>query len=206
MWGGGALTFREFVMHEPLPLASIHEALLGFLRGRDDAALFGAQAVNAYVDEPRMTQDVDILSVRAADLAEEIRTFLVKRFRIAARVRRVRGGLGYRIYQVHRPRNRHLADVRSVETLPPVRRIGNIRVLAPADLIAMKVVAYANRQGQPKSGTDWRDLAMLLLAFPELKESDGEVRARLRAAGADSAALAAWRHLASQAIRPEAEW
>ena len=34
--------------------------------GRDDAAVFGAQAVNAYVDQPRMTQDVDILSPRAA--------------------------------------------------------------------------------------------------------------------------------------------
>ena len=62
----GALTFREFMMREPLPLATIHEAVLEFLRGRDDVVLFDAQAVNAYVDEPRMTQDVDLLAVRAA--------------------------------------------------------------------------------------------------------------------------------------------
>ena len=59
MFGDGALTFREFAMGERLPLATIQDAMLEFLRGRDDAALFGAQAVNAYVDEPRMTQDVD---------------------------------------------------------------------------------------------------------------------------------------------------
>src|SRR5215831_1469772 len=64
MFGDGSLTFREFAMREPLPLATIHDAVLDFLRGRDDAVLYGAQAVNAYVDEPRMTQDVDIASPR----------------------------------------------------------------------------------------------------------------------------------------------
>ena len=49
MFGDGALTFQEFIMREPLPLSTIHEAVLEFLRGRDDAVLFGAQAVNAYV-------------------------------------------------------------------------------------------------------------------------------------------------------------
>jgi hypothetical protein len=53
MFGDGALTFREFVMGEPLPLATIHDAVLDFLRGREDAAMFGAQAVNAYIDEAR---------------------------------------------------------------------------------------------------------------------------------------------------------
>ena len=66
MFGDGSLTFREFIMHEPLPLATIHDAVLAFLRGRTDAVLFGAHAVNAYVQEPRMTQGVDILSPRAA--------------------------------------------------------------------------------------------------------------------------------------------
>ncbi len=73
MFGDGALTFAEFAMHEPVPLAIVHDAVLEFLREMDDAVLFGAQAVNAYVDEPRMTQDVDIVSTRAAELAEELR-------------------------------------------------------------------------------------------------------------------------------------
>jgi hypothetical protein len=53
MFGDGPLLFREFVMQEPLPLAIVHTAVLEFLRGKDDAVLFGAQAVNAYVDEAR---------------------------------------------------------------------------------------------------------------------------------------------------------
>ena len=60
-------------MREPLPLATIHEALLDFLRGRKDAVLFGAIAVNAYVSEPRMTQDIDLLSTDAKNLADEYR-------------------------------------------------------------------------------------------------------------------------------------
>ena len=43
---------------ERLPLAQIQDAVLQFLAGRDDVAVFGAQAVSAYVDEPRMTQDI----------------------------------------------------------------------------------------------------------------------------------------------------
>src|SRR5207302_6950360 len=85
MFGDGSLTFREFAMGEPLPLATIQDAVLEFLRGRDDAVLFGAQAVNAYVDQSRMTQDVDIASTRAEELVQEIRTFLNHRFHIDVR-------------------------------------------------------------------------------------------------------------------------
>jgi hypothetical protein len=65
MFGADVLTFREFMMGEPLPLATLHNAVLEFLQGRDDVVLFGAQAVNAYVQEPRMTQDLDLLSTHA---------------------------------------------------------------------------------------------------------------------------------------------
>lgn len=53
MFNAGTLTFEEFAMREPLPLATIHDAVLEFLRGRDDAVVFGAQAVNAHVGEAR---------------------------------------------------------------------------------------------------------------------------------------------------------
>src|SRR5437762_4039269 len=102
---------REFAMREPLPLAKIQEAILEFLRHRDDAVLFGAQAVNAYVDDPRMTQDIDILSPRAAELAEELRSHLGRTFGIAVRVRVVAEGKGFRVFQLREPKNRHLADV-----------------------------------------------------------------------------------------------
>ena len=56
MLNAEVLTFQEFVTHEPLPLSKIQGAVLEFLQGRDDAVLFGAQAVNAYVSEPRATK------------------------------------------------------------------------------------------------------------------------------------------------------
>jgi hypothetical protein len=205
MLGDGALTFREFAVREPHPLAAIHAAVLEVLRGRTDVALFGAQAVNAYVDEARMTQDVDVLSPRAAELAQELRDHLSARFHIAVRVRELSEGAGYRLYQVRKPKNRHLVDIRPVSTLPPTQRVAGVLVIAPAELIASKVIAFQRRRGRPKSGTDWRDLAMLLLTFPELKKEKGPVRDRLAAAGVDMAVLETWSRLAVQEILPEDE-
>ena len=203
MFNTGTLTFREFMMREPLPLATIQNAVLEFLRQRDDAVVFGAQAVNAYVDEPRMTQDIDLLSTRAAELAQELREHLAQKFHAAIRVREIGEGRGYRLFQVQKSGNRHLVDIRPVATLPPAQRIEDVLVIAPADLIAGKVIAYHQRRGKPKSGTDWRDLAMLLLKFPELKSEQGFVADRLQASGATAEILAVWKELAAQEIQPE---
>lgn len=204
MFGDGPLTFREAMMREPLPLATIHDAILfEFLADRDDAVLYGAQAVNAYVDEPRMTQDVDIASPRAEELAEELRSFLNKRFHIAVRVRSVREGIGYSVYQVQTPKNRHLADVRPLDVLPPCQRVEKVLVVTPSELIAGKVLAWRRRQGKPKAGSDWRDLAALLLTFPELKTEEGPVADRLRDAGAPEEVMQAWKELVAQEITPE---
>ncbi len=205
MFGDGSLAFREFMTREPVPLATIHDAVLEFLRGRDDAVLYGAQAVNAYVKEARMTQDVDIASNRAEELAEELRTFLNERFPIAVRVRRVREGIGYRLYQVRKPENRHLVDIRPVAELPPTKRVRKVLVVTPPELIAGKVAAWVKRRHKPKAGTDWRDLAMLLLTFPELKTEEGPVMERLQAAGSSADAVAAWKDLVAQEILPEDE-
>lgn len=205
MLNAGILTFREFVMGERLPLAEMHHAVLEFLQGRDDAVVFGAQAVNAYVSEPRMTQDIDLLSMRAAALAEELRKHLSDKFRVAVRLRDLGEGRGFRVHQVQKSGNRHLVEVRSVASMPSARRIENILVIAPADLVASKVFAYCKRRGRPKAGTDWRDVAMLLLAFPDLKTQEGEVLDKLTAAGAAPEVLATWRELVAQDIRPEPE-
>jgi hypothetical protein len=203
MFGDGSLTFREFVMREPLPLATIHDAVLEFLRGRTDAVLFGAHAVNAYVDEARMTQDVDILSPRAAEFAEELRAYLSQRFHIAVWIRTVAGGLGHRLYQVRKPENRHLVDVRSVDSLPSHEVVENILVTPPADLVCQKVVSLVSRSGTAKSLTDLADISRLLLTFPELKTIEGPVADRLRAMGATGPVLDAWREIASQEILAE---
>lgn len=190
-------------MSESLPLATIQEAVLEFLRGRNDAVIFGAQAVNAYVSEPRMSQDIDLLSPRAAELAEELRTYLSDKFHIAVRIREVADRRGYRLYQIQKPSNRHLVDIRLVDNLPPSRRIAEVLVASPEELIALKVIAYHQRRGQPKSGTDWRDVAMLLLTFPELKVENGPVAKRLRAAQAGEEVMKLWNELLHLDIQPE---
>jgi hypothetical protein len=199
------LTFQEFAMHESLPLATIQQAVLEFLRNRDDVAVFGAQAVNAYVAEPRMTQDIGILSTRAYQFAEEFRHHLAQQFHIAVRVRQVVEGRGLRLFQVRKSGNRHLVDVRAIERLPNTRRIAGVLVIAPADLIASKVISFHQRRGKPKSGTDWRDLAMLLITFPELKHKHGLVAEQLQVAGAAPEVLAVWSDLVTQELQSEDE-
>lgn len=199
------LTFREIVMNDPLPKGTIQQAVINFLDGRDDAALFGAMAVNAYVDERRMTEDVDIISPRAKQLAEELKEHLSQLFGIAVRIRTVGEGAGYRLYQLAKPKNRHLVDLRSVESLPATQRIDGVLVLTPVNIIAGKVVAYHRRKGKPKAGTDWRDLAHLLLTFPELKTVEGQVKERLEALEARPDVLAIWQQLVAEEILPEEE-
>src|ERR1044072_5059042 len=129
MLNAGVLTFQEFAMREPLPLATVHEAVLEFVRGRDDVVVFGATAVNAYVSEPRMTQDIDLMSTRAAELAEELREYLNERFKIAVRVRLIGGGKVYRVFQIRKEGNRHLVDVRPVTKLPNAELIEGVQVI-----------------------------------------------------------------------------
>jgi hypothetical protein len=200
MLNAGVLTFGEFAMREQLPLASIHAAVLEFLRGREDAVLFGAQAVNAYVAEPRMSQDIDLVSTRAVELAEELREHLSERFHIAIRVRAIGDGKGYRLFQIQKPRNRHLVDLQTVKSLPHAERIEDVLVTSPPDLIAQKVISYHARRGQPKAGTDWRDLAMLLLTFPELKKERGAVSKALMSMDASEEVISAWSELVAQEI------
>jgi Nucleotidyl transferase AbiEii toxin, Type IV TA system len=205
MMNAGVLTFNEFAMREPLPLATVQEAVLEFLRGRDDVVVFGAAAVNAYVPEPRMTQDIDLMSPRAAELAEELRQYLSERFHVAIRVRTIGEGKGYRVFQVQKGGNRHLVDVRSVTTLPESQRIEDILVVSPTALIALKVTSYHARRGNPKAFSDRRDLAMLLLAFPDLKKASGTVESALKSIGATEEVLNSWREIAAEEIRPPSE-
>ncbi|MDX2041799.1 MAG: nucleotidyl transferase AbiEii/AbiGii toxin family protein [Acidobacteriota bacterium] len=192
-------------MKEALPLATIQNAVIDFLRGRDDVALFGAQAVNVYVNEPRATQDVDLMSTRAADLAEELRDHLSRLFHVAVRVREIKDGLGYRIFQLQKTGNRHLVDVRSVASLPPIQIIEDIQVLPPAELIASKVISHHQRRGKSKSWTDRRDLVVLLLAFPDLKSDPNPVKECLLKAQANPEVLRLWHELATQELEPETD-
>lgn len=201
MLNAGVLTFQEYAMREPLPLATIHEALLDFLSGRKDAVLFGAIAVNAYVSEPRMTQDIDLLSTDAKSLAEELKSFLSEKFHIAVRIREIRDK-GLRIYQVRKEGNRHLIDIRPVNEFPETEIVENIQVLSPIELIVSKIISFQSRYGKPKSWTDRRDLAVLLLRFPELKE---KVSAVLKEKKVSKAVLETWSEIENQDFQIEDE-
>ena len=200
MLNAGVLTFQEFALREPLPLATVHDAVLEFLRGRTDVVVFGATAVNAYVPEPRMTQDIDLMSPRAAELAEELREYLGERFKIAVRVRVIGGGKGYRVFQLRKEGNRHLVDLRPVTTLPASQSVEGVLVVSPAELIALKVASYHMRKGKAKAFLDRRDLAMLFFAFPDLKNETGSVESSLRSLGVSEEVMSSWRELVAEKI------
>lgn len=202
MINADVLTFQEFAMRETLPLSKIQETILEFLQGRKDVVLFGAQAVNAYVSVPRMTQTVDLLSNRTDELAEELREFLSEQFHIAVRVREVADGKGFRVYQIRSEGNRHLVDLRMISEFPATETIENILVLSPVKLIASKVISFHSRKGKPKAGTDYRDLGMLLLRFPELKEKVSE---SLQSKNVGRAVLETWAEVANQDFQLEDE-
>ena len=96
-------------------------------------------------------------------------------------------------------------NVRLVEKLPPVERVSELLVVPPAVLIANKVIVREHRRDTPKSGTDWRDLAMLLLTFPEPRAIRGRCETDWRPAGATPAALEAWKGLVVMCILAEDE-
>ena len=189
--------------HEEVPLAAIFREVLEFLGGRTDVILFGAHAVNAYCDPERMTQDVDLLSLRASELAEQLRELLAERLHIAVHVREVIPGRGFRIYQVRKPSNRHLVDVRQTDTLPSSQQFASVWVIAPPELIAMKVISLVQRAGRPKAGTDLVDVQRLLLTFPDLQVAEGQVADRLRQMSASESVLSRWRELAQTPIEPD---
>jgi hypothetical protein len=139
-----------------------------------------------------MTPKIDVLCSDAAGLAEDLRALVAERSHVATRIREVVPG-GFHVYQLRRPKNRHLVDIRQVSKLPPFREIGHVRIVEPVELAAMKAIAIAARKGQEKGLSDQLDLHRLLRAFPDLRDETGPVPARLAALGADAAALMAWR-------------
>lgn len=76
-------------------------------------------------------------------------------------------------------------------------------MIAPPELVAMKVVSLVRRGGRPKAGTDLVDVQRLLLTFPDLKTEEGVVIDRLRDMRAPSEVLTRWREIAQAPIEPE---
>src|SRR5204862_495453 len=100
----------------------------------------------------------DIMSPRAEELAEELRAYLNMKFHIAVRVRSVRDGIGFRVYQLRKPKNRHLIDVRPVAVLPPHQLVEEVPVLTPPVLAGSKVLSMVNRANTVEGTFDRGDL------------------------------------------------
>jgi len=179
--------------HEELPLSTVFREVFLYLAKRDDAVLFGAQAVNAYCEPTRFTEDVDVFSTNAKGLAEDLRAHLNARFHAAIRVREVAEGMGFRVYQSRKPKPRHLVDVRHIDRLPESRIVEGVRVVAPVQLVAQKTLSTVERRGREKGLSDRLDLVRLLRTFPDLRTDEGAVAACLRAMHVNDVVLDAWR-------------
>lgn len=198
------LPMRESMTSKHVPLADIARAVGAFLSGRSDAVVFGAHAVNAYVSEPRMTADIDVLSTDAEALAKELRDHLATSFHIAVRVRAMtKKGAGFRVYQLSKPKNRSLIDVRQEASLPSSVSKHGVRFVEPATLLAMKVTSYVARRNQIKGDTDRVDVRRLLAAFPELRKKQGKVTKKLLSEGASDAVLEAWHSFVDERLDPD---
>ncbi len=198
--GDVPLTFREFAMAERAPLSDIVREVFQFLReNKEHVVLFGAHAVNLYATPPRMTEDVDVMTdLDAERVAEEIKSRLSKRFHIAVRVRRATD-VGFRVYQLQEPKNRHLVDVRSMNEDVAVREVSGVRVVEIADLVAMKVASYSSRSNKPKGLTDRVDLERLLNSHPELRQVGAAVEDALVRLG-HPGLIGAWQSILSNPL------
>lgn len=195
------MTALEYLMGEPLPLHRVQEAIIDFCRGRRDVVVYGAQAVNLHVAEPRMSQDVDILTPRPREVAQALAERLHDEFGVAVRVREVKPDTGFRVYQQRREGSRHLADVRlsEIDLSDTVERDGVLFASLPL-LVAMKVHAWSRRRLAPKGGTDIADLRRLLLARPDLRHDDAQVLESIEKIGGDEATRAAWQEVLSAPV------
>ena len=71
----------------------------------------------------------------------------------------------------------------------------------PAELVALKAIAVAERKGHEKALSDRLDLHRLLRTFPELRAEDGLVPIRLSILGARGDALLAWQEVARDPLK-----
>jgi hypothetical protein len=192
------VTFKEAMAQEKPTLAEVFEVILTHLRGRKDVAVFGAYAVNAYVEPPRMTADIDIMSTDADALLSSLCDLLRERFHIAVRVRSVANGRGFRIYQLRKDQNRHLVDVRSVDALPTSQEIDGVMVVRPEDLVILKLQGLVARRNTDKGLSDRLDLHRMLLTYPEYRATSGPIFKRLHDATPE--VRAAWVEILAERI------
>ena len=78
-------------------------------------------------------------------------------------------------------------------------------MVAPPELLAMKVISMSARPGTPKGLTDEADILRLLLVFPEQKVAAGAVANALSSLNADEQAINVWQEFVVRDIQPETD-
>lgn len=199
-------TAAEYHMREASPLFRIQEAIFEFCRDQPDVAIFGAQAVNFYVKQPRMSQDVDLLCTRPGVVAADLARSLGELFHIATRVRELASGKAYRVFQIRSEGNRHLADLRLAEfPLTDLVERDGIRYVSLPVLAALKTCALVKRRQAPKGATDLADLRRILLAHPELRQDQAGVAEAIRVVGGGQEEITQWTALLAEALVSDEE-
>jgi len=143
--------------------------VLEFLRGPRRPLFFLERRLLTPTSPSAHESGHDLVSTRAAELARSCREHLANVSMLPFACERLAKTKDIASFKF-RNRNRHLVDLRKVESLPHAERIEDVLVNLSADLIAQKVISYHGRRGQPKAGTDWRDLAMLLFDADAFKD------------------------------------
>ena len=192
------VTIQEVMAHEKPSLTEIIAVVLEYLHDRKDVVVVGAHAVNEYVNAPRATADIDVVSTDADHLVQELCKRIHDKLYIAARVRQKVNGLGFRIYRLREGDNQHLVDVRAVDALPSSHPIDGVLVVNPEDLVVMKLVSFVDRRNTPKGISDRLDLHRLLLTYPEYRAPNSPIEQRLY--GADPKVVAAWDEILAERI------
>lgn len=154
------MTVRDF--NKPfLLLENVQKFLLNYIFGRKDIVLFGAHAVNVYVDteDIRYTSDIDLLSVEPKELASEIAEAIKEKFNIKVKI--VNERFFYSIWD--KTNKRKLADITFTSELPAFIKVNGIQVLTLQQLIEKKKAAIACPSRKTnKRFQDQADLYLLL--------------------------------------------
>jgi hypothetical protein len=140
---------------------TIQREILDFLDGRKDIVLWGAQAVNAYIDDPneqRYTHGVDIQAMDAGAVADAIKMRLETAFSLTIKL-----VVGKRFVSLwDKQGKRKLMDINRTEVLPPFIVIDGVQVITKEELIKGKQQSAASpHRNKLKKQQDLIDLARL---------------------------------------------
>ena len=155
------MTVREYLNKTEVTVETIQREVLDFISGRQDIVVIGAWGVNmhASLNDQRHTNDIDVVTVNAREIANLIASHLHQRLGIAARIRECKHV--FRVYRKLNGRTQHLVDILGSKTLPDHCSIGGIMVATVASLIKMKEFSEKQRSDPRKKLLDQADLISL---------------------------------------------